>query len=115
MNPCRPSHTLQRAIHSGKIPNELAKRGESLAAVSSALSLLSNAVMAWNANHMQTALERIRAAGGDPLSEHLRRIAPTNIEGINLRGTFDFPVGRYAQRILPSSIIATDSQQIRAA
>lgn len=115
LNRGESSHTLQRAIHSGKIPNELAKRGESLAAVSSALSLLSNAVMAWNANHMQTALERIRAAGGDPLSEHLRRIAPTNIEGINLRGTFDFPVGRYAQRILPSSIIATDSQQIRAA
>ncbi|MCY1242681.1 Tn3 transposase DDE domain protein [compost metagenome] len=41
-------HILQRAIHSGKIPIELARHDASLAAVSSALTLLSNSVMAWN-------------------------------------------------------------------
>lgn len=96
-------HTLQRAIHDGQVPNELAKRDESLAAVSSALSLMSNLVMAWNAGYMQGALDRIRAAGAEPEAGDLRRVAPTNIEGINLRGTFDFPVDKYAQRILPSS------------
>lgn len=104
LNRGEATHTLYRAIHVGKIPGALSKRMESIAAVSSALSLLSNAVMAWNAGHMQIALDRIRAAEGKPLSEDLRRIAPINIEGINLRGTFDFPVERYAQRLLPSSV-----------
>jgi predicted component of viral defense system (DUF524 family) len=59
--------------------------------------------MAWNAGHMQLAWRRIVEAGASPLPEDLRRVAPTNIEGINLRGTFDFPVEKFAQRILPSS------------
>lgn len=95
-------HTLQRAIHDGQIPNELAKRDESLMAVSSALSLMSNIVMAWNAEHMQSALEELGNSGEFPKSEDVRRVAPTNVEGINLRGTYDFPVERYAERILPS-------------
>jgi hypothetical protein len=33
----------------------------------------------------------------------LRRIAPTALEGINLRGTFDFPLAEYEYRILPTS------------
>lgn len=97
-------HAVQRAVHTGKIPTELAKRPESLAAVSSSLSLLTNALMAWNTQHMQRAVERIEAVGGEKLSpEDLRRIAPTNLEGINLRGTFEFPLADYALRILPSS------------
>ncbi len=59
--------------------------------------------MAWNAGHMQLAWRRIVEAGASPLPEDLRRVAPINIEGINLRGTFDFPVEKFAQRILPSS------------
>lgn len=95
-------HNVQRAIHIGKIPIELARRQESLSAVSSALTLLSNILMAWNTTHRQRVLEDIQAATGEPLvPEHLRRIAPTHLEGINLRGTFDFPVARYAHRILP--------------
>jgi TnpA family transposase len=104
-------HTLQRAIHDGQIPNDLAKRDEALAGVSSALSLMCNIVMAWNAGHMQAALERIRAAGEEPEADDLRRIAPTNVEGVNLRGTFDFPVERYAERILPSSAARPRSRQ----
>lgn len=96
-------HNVQRAIHIGKIPVELARRQESLSAVSSALTLLSNILMAWNTTHMQRALEEIQAATGVPLDAgQLRRIAPTHLEGINLRGTFNFPVARYAHRILPS-------------
>ncbi len=40
-------HVVQRAIHQGKIPVELARHDASLAAVSSALTLLANALMAW--------------------------------------------------------------------
>jgi hypothetical protein len=59
--------------------------------------------MAWNTTHMQSALENMEAARGQSLeTEQLRRIAPTHLDGINLRGTFNFPVARYAKRILPS-------------
>jgi len=34
--------------------------------------------------------------------ELIGRIAPTRLEGINLRGVFRFPVERYAERLLPS-------------
>jgi hypothetical protein len=96
-------HNVQRAIHIGKIPVELARHQESLSAVSSALTLLANILMAWNTTHMQRVLGEIQAATGQPLeSEQLRRIAPTHLEGINLRGTFSFPVAWYARRILPS-------------
>jgi hypothetical protein len=44
--------------------------------------------------------------------EQLRRIAPTHLEGINLRGTFIFPVGRYASRLLPR--LAQDSKTLAA-
>lgn len=71
--------------------------------------------MAWNAGHMQPAWEGIKAAGGEPLTEDLRRVAPTNIEGINLRGTFDFPVEKFAQRILPSSVNLKDLGKRRIA
>ena len=83
--------------------------------VFSSLSLLSNSAMAWNAGHMQNALNRIQATGENPLFEDLRRIAPINIEGINLRGTFDFPVEKFAQRILPSSVPVKALNQRRTA
>lgn len=58
--------------------------------------------MAWNAEHMQSALEDLGNAGQWPRPDDVRRLAPTNVEGINLCGTYDFPVVRYAERILPS-------------
>ncbi|WP_232442577.1 Tn3 family transposase, partial [Burkholderia ubonensis] len=86
-------------------------------AVSSALSLLTNTVLAWNTTHMQRAVDRIEALGQTPvLPEYLRRIAPTYLEGINLRGTFDFPVADFAHRLMPSVAIrapAPGSQQAR--
>ena len=36
--------------------------------------------------------------------ELIGRIAPTHIEGINLRGVFRFPVEEYAEQLLPSSL-----------
>ncbi len=103
-------HILQRAIHSGKIPIELARHDASLAAVSSSLTLLSNSVMAWNTMHMQRSwdvLERINSE--TTRSEDLRHIGPTHLEGINLRGTFEFPIARYAHRLMPTAAFQSDS------
>jgi hypothetical protein len=58
-------HTVQRAIHIGKVPLELTRHNDSLAAVSSALALLSNAVMAWNTIHMPRAVDQIEATSGE--------------------------------------------------
>jgi hypothetical protein len=60
--------------------------------------------MAWNTRHMQEAVDQIEARTGEALvPDDLRRIAPTALEGINLRGTFDFPLAEYEHRILPTS------------
>ena len=68
------------------------------------LGVLSNAVMAWNTMHMQRAVDEIEARSGQAVDvAGLRRIAPTHLDGINLRGTFDFPLAPYAHRVLPSS------------
>jgi hypothetical protein len=73
-------HVVQRAIHVGRIPVELARREDSLSAVSSVLTLLANILMAWNP-HMQHALDVLQASGGEsPGAEQLRRIAPRHLE-----------------------------------
>jgi len=101
---------VQRAIHHGKIPIELARHDASLAAVSSALTLLSNAVMAWNTMHMQRSWDILERVGAETVrAVDLRHIGPTHLEGINLRGTFDFPIARYAHRLMPTVALQSDS------
>ena len=52
--------------------------------------------------HMQSALDTIVQLGNQAVPPHLlRSIAPTSLEGINLRGTFDFPIADYAERLMP--------------
>ncbi len=64
-----------------------------------------------NTMHMQQALDAI---GGESMrAEDLRQIAPTYLEGINLRGTFEFPIARYAHRLLPSTAISLDRPLLR--
>jgi hypothetical protein len=54
--------------------------------------------------HMQRALDTIEAIGGESMRfEDLRHIGLTHLYGITLRGTFEFPIARYAHRFLPST------------
>jgi hypothetical protein len=72
--------------------------------------------MAWNTMHMQRAVDQIEEITGDsPQAVDLRRIAPTYLEGINLRGTFDFPIARYAERVLPSLVGSLSVNELRSA
>lgn len=74
-------------------------------AVASALSLLTNAVIAWDTQHMQRAPDTIEKPGNQHvLPEHLRSIAPPSLEGINLRGTLDFPIADCVHRLMPSLV-----------
>jgi hypothetical protein len=51
---------------------------------------------------MQRAVDEIQATSGETVrAGDLRRIAPTHLESINLRGTFNFPIERYAHHLLP--------------
>jgi len=49
---------------------------------------------------------RFEAIGCEKLRpEDLRRVALTNnLEGINLRGTFEFPLEHYVGRLIPSTV-----------
>jgi hypothetical protein len=75
-------------------------------AVADALSLLANIVMAWNTAQMQAILNHWANRRQLVPPELIGKIAPTGIEGINLRGVFRFPIERYADQILPSRNIA---------
>ena len=103
-------NALKRAIYTGRVAGYQAKREDEMQAVADALSLLANIVMAWNTAQMQAVIDRWnnrrRVARGQLQgipNELIGRIAPTRIEGINLRGVFRFPIERFADQILPSA------------
>jgi Tn3 transposase DDE domain len=68
-----------------------------------------NIVMAWNTAQMQGVLDRWANRRQIVPPELIGRIAPTRLEGINLRGVFRFPVERYAGQLLPSQTAAKTS------
>ena len=86
-------HLLQRALMAGRIE---AKHGRTLAeatAISGAITLLTNVVMAWNTNAMQTVIDRLPP---DTFPEqHLAHIAPVAHRHINMNGRIRFAVEEY--------------------
>ena len=85
-------HSLQRAIHSGVIAATRGRTADEFAAVSGALTLLTNIVMLWNTSRMQAVLDQKRSA----YPEHaLSRIAPVAFAHINMRGVFKFDLGKH--------------------
>ncbi|MGX6999499.1 hypothetical protein [Caballeronia sp. KNU42] len=73
-------------------------------------------MMARNTMHMQRAVDRVEERSGDVIQpSDLRRIAPTYLEGISLRGTFDFPIARYADWVLPSLVDGLSVNELRSA
>jgi TnpA family transposase len=99
-------NALKRAIYTGRVGAAQARRSDEMQAVADALSLLANVVMAWNTAQMQTVLDRWANRRQVVPPELIGRIAPTRLEGINLRGVFRFPLERYAQQLLPSQTAA---------
>ncbi len=94
-------NALKRAIYTGGVSPAQAKRTEEMQAVADALSLLANIIMAWNTTQMQAVLDRWANWRQVIPAELTGKIAPTRLQGINLRGVFRFPVERYASEILP--------------
>jgi len=102
-------NALKRAIYTGRVATAQARRADEMQAVADALSLLANIVMAWNTAQMQAVLDRWAHRRQIVTRELIGRIAPTRLEGINLRGVFRFPVERYAGQLLPSQTAAKTS------
>jgi TnpA family transposase len=84
-------HSLQRAVYNGMITAKHGRTMEELGAISGALTLLANIVMAWNTHPLQIAIDR---APTDYPDEVLSRIAPIGYKHINLRGILTFDLTR---------------------
>jgi hypothetical protein len=73
--------------------------------ISGALTLLTNAVIAYNTWKLHQVLERSREAGQPvPSDEILAHIAPIAFRHINFQGIYRFPLERYLDRLLPSLV-----------
>jgi TnpA family transposase len=90
-------HSLQRAIHNGMITAKHGRTTEQLGAISGALTLLANIVMAWNTHHLQAAID---LAPGDHADDVLSRLAPIGYKHINMRGILTFDLTRYGSSLL---------------
>jgi TnpA family transposase len=90
-------HTLQRAIYSGPIGARHGRTPEQMAAISSALTLLANVIMTWNA----TRIGEVRARTLDIFPDHhIMHIAPNAHEHINTKGVITIDVSPHRDRLL---------------
>lgn len=85
-------HTLQRAIHAGPISPRRGRTREQMAAISGALTLLTNIVIAWNAHQYEMATKH---PDWDRPKSHMRHIAPIAHVHINLKGTITFDLEQH--------------------
>jgi TnpA family transposase len=76
-------HSLQRAIHSGTIGASQGRSAEQMQAISGALTLLTNVVMAWNTHRIQSLRDQKPDELTDKIVAHLAPIAHGHI---NMRG-----------------------------
>jgi len=90
-------HSLQRAIHTGGIGAKRGRTPEQMAAISGALSLLANILMAWNTQRMQAVVRQTPEQFPEQL---LRQIAPAAPAHINMRGIFTFELGPHRRALL---------------
>ena len=70
---------------------------EKLGAISGALALLANIIMAWNTHRLQLAIDQAPRAYPD---EILKGIAPIGYKHINLRGILTFELSRLGPSLL---------------
>ncbi len=82
-------HQLQRAILAGRIEAKHGRKHSEIVAVSGALTLLTNIVMAWKTAAMQ---EVVDARPGRYPPEYLAHVAPVAVRHSNMHGKLHFPI-----------------------
>jgi TnpA family transposase len=96
-------HQLQRAIYNGKIAPERGRRRDEMIAISGSLTLLTNLVIAWNTQRMQSTLDDWQRKGQGIDDDWLRRLGPAHFAHVNFRGTLSFPIDRYSDMLLKTA------------
>ena len=101
-------HSLQRAIHPGTIGARHGRSAEQMQAISGALTLLTNVVMAWNTHRLQSLRDQKPDEFTDTL---IARIAPIAHAHINMRGTISFPLNKAAKGLIvpPKALVVPTS------
>jgi TnpA family transposase len=94
-------NTLHHAIHAGPIGVRRGRTPEQLAAISAALTLLTNIVMTWNATRIGDVRGQAREAFPD---DQLRHIAPAAHAHINMRGVLTFDLTQHRGRLLGGTV-----------
>ena len=98
-------HQLERVIHAGPIRVDRGRRRDEKVMISGALTLLTNAVIAYNTWKLHQVLERSRETGQPvPSDAILAHVAPIAFRHINFQGIYRFPLERYLARLLPSLV-----------
>lgn len=100
-------HVLQRAIHRGSVGVHRGRRKEELIAISGSLNLLTNIVLTWTTNKIQAVLDSKTNQIGVISEKYLRHIMPFHHRDINLNGVLQFPICRYAHRLLDKPNLKT--------
>lgn len=90
-------HSLQRVIHPGPIGAKHGRSAEQIAAISGALTLLTNLIMAWNTQQIQSLREQNPDEFPDSV---VAQLAPVGYAHINMRGTISFPLEKAAQGLI---------------
>jgi hypothetical protein len=94
---------LQRAVYNGIITAKHGRTIEELGAISGALALLANIIMAWNTHRLQLAATSRRR----PIRRRvLKGIAPIAHKHINLRSILTFDLSRLGSSLLGSPTVA---------
>jgi TnpA family transposase len=90
-------HSLQRAIQPGTIGARHGRSAEQMQAISGALTLLTNIVMTWNTQRIQSL--RDQNPDGFP-DDIVARLAPIAHAHINMRGVISFHLDRAAKGLI---------------
>ena len=90
-------HSLQRAIHEGAITAKWGRTPHQMTAISGALTLLTNIVMAWNTSRIQVHLDANKDKIPDTLAS---KVAPIGYAHVNMNGIISFKIGEAKNRLL---------------
>jgi TnpA family transposase len=93
-------HSLQRAIHPGPIGARHGRSADQMQAISGALTLLANVIMAWNTYRIQS----FRDQKPDELADNVvAQLAPIAHAHINMRGVISFHLEKAAKGLIVPS------------
>ena len=107
LNQSEAVHSLQRAIHNGGITAKHGRSTEQLVAISGALTLLANIIMAWNTHRLQAVIDQVP---NDHSDEVLSRLAPIGYKHINMRGILRFDFAQHASGLFQHASIIEDER-----